>query len=252
MKTVVIIDDDVELSEKLADAVNSHPGFEVVAKAIGSRDAWLFIEHYSPDVIIMDIIMPDDDGIRLIKRIYERYYDNYQPYLFVITAVNTSSVERMLFDLEVDFVQFKPVNEFLLKDVLDRISSDTERVKKSYHPYKNSKIDISDMMEDTLYEIGVKPQVFGYMCIKTALLLIFDNPNERPQIYKEVPSILNVSKNSVDKNIRRTVNSCVGSELYRHLFGEHPVSNLDFLYGLAMYIKKQLRGSGRKIDSGVG
>jgi len=241
LKTVVIIDDDVEYSTELAIAVNENPNFSVVAKAIGSRDGKLYIEHYVPDVIIMDVIMPGDDGIKIIKHLYEDY-ENYKPYLIVITAVNTSSMQRTLLELDVDFVVFKPVKESRLNDVLGQIASDTERVKKSYVQRK-IKRDIADIMEDTLREIGVAPELFGYVCIKTALYFILDNPNKRPQICKEVADILKVSKNSVDMNIHRTINTCTDLELYRNLFGEHPVSNLKFLYGLALYIEKCMRGS---------
>jgi len=241
LKTVIIIDDDLVYNAKLVEDVNKHSDFNVVAEAISGRDGKLLIEHYKPDVIIMDIIMPDDDGLNVIKHIYGNY-ENYNPYLFVITAINTSSMKAMLQELEVDFIEFKPLNEDSLVSILDKISSDTERPKKNYARRINKR-DLSDVMEDVLLEIGMSPELFGYVCVKTALFFILDNPDERPKIYEKMPIILNVSKHSVDKNIRRAASTCIGSDLYLKLFGKHSVNNLKFLYGLAIYIEKRMRGS---------
>ena len=241
LKTVVIIDDDEKFRLELAATVSAHPNFNVIAKAIGSDDGILFIDHYKPDVIIMDIIMPQKDGIRLIKYIYENF-EGYNPYIFVVTAISTSSMEKMLLELDVDFVEFKPVAEKAINEILNQISSAAGKGVKKHIPRKREN-DIADVMEDVLLEIGVSSQLFGYICVKTAIYLILDNPNERHQIYKEVPAILKVSKNRVEKNIRRAISACVGTELYSSLFGKYPVNNLKFLHDLAIYIEKRLRGS---------
>ena len=246
MKTVVIIDDDAGHSAGLAKVINERPDFNVVATAISGREGKLYIEHYAPDVIILDIIMPDDDGLNIIKHIHENC-ENYNPYLFVITAVKTSSMENMLKELEVDFIEFKPLNEneYALIDILSQISSGTKKPDKNHSPSKGKR-NIADIIDEVFFEVGISPELSGYICIKTALYFIRDNQDERPNLYNEVSNILNISKNRVERNIRTVVNTCTGSELYRNLFGKYPIRNLKFIYGLAVYIEKRMRESEKR------
>lgn len=242
MKSVIVIDDDSVWSAYLSNEVNSHPGFEVIAKAASGREGKLLIEHHRPDVVIMDIIMPDDDGLKVIKHIRENYND-YQPYLYIITAVNTSSMRRMLKDLEIDFVGFKLITNDKIHETLDIILSSGLKAKKINSPPKTNNKDISDIIDDTILKIGLPTHLSGFLCIKTALYFILDNPNDRRSVYKTISSVLNMSRDRVDKNIRTAIDACMDSELYRTLFGKYKVNNLKFLYDLSFYIEKQQRGS---------
>jgi len=246
LKTVVIIDDDVKHSKRLAKVIKERPDFKVVAIALNGREGKLYIQHYAPDVIILDIIMPNDDGLNIIKHIHENYED-YNPYIFVITGAKTSSMKNMLEELEVDFIKFKPINENgdVLINILNQISSSTKKPNKSRLTRKN-KIDFADIVGETLSEIGISPELMGYVCVKSALYLIHDNLDNRPKIYNEVSSILKISRNNMDRNIRTAVNSCTGTKLYRNLFGDKPVHNLKFIYDLAIYIEKRLLDSEKR------
>jgi len=221
--------------------VNKHPNFKVVAKAISSRDGKLMIEHYKPDVIMMDIIMPDDDGVSLINHIYKSY-DNYTPYLFVATSISTASMKDMLVELGVDFIRFKPLEYNSLNDVLNGILSDTHRVDKSNIIPKRKK-DIADFIAETLSEMKMAKELLGYVCVKTALYFISNDLNTRPPLYNNISAALNLSENSVDKNIRKAISTCVDSELYHSLFGKKSVNNLKFLYEVALYMEKRMRES---------
>ena len=241
LKSVVIIDDDAEFRAKLTTLINSHPDFEVIAKALGSSDGKLYIEFYQPDVIVLDIIMPEEDGVKLIKDIYETYND-YQPYIYVMTAVNTSSMRLILEALDIDYVEFKPIVDKNVINTLNRILSDTAKTntKKNYTLYKK---DMADVIDNTLVKLGVPPHLSGFLCIKTALYFILDNPNSHRKVYQAISTTLNTTRNSVDNNLRTAIEACMDSDLYQTLFGKHKTSNLIFLHKLALYVKQQIRGS---------
>lgn len=242
MKSVVIMDDDVAHSARLAAIIGKHPSFNVVAKAVSGLDGQLFIEHYHPDIVVLDIMMPESDGLKVIEYIRENF-SNYQPYLYIITAMDTSSMFMMLQELDVDFVDIKPIKEEKVYKVLDEILSDTSRATKNNVISHKKRTNTANIIEDTMFEIGVPPKLLGHLCIKTALYFVLDHPNGRPNVYKFVSTVLNMTKDSVDKNIRTAIDACMHSELYRTLFGKYKESNLNFLYGLALYIQKRMRES---------
>lgn len=60
---VLIVDDVAETRENVAKLLQFERDFEVVGAARGGREALQMARQYDPDVVIMDINMPDMDGI---------------------------------------------------------------------------------------------------------------------------------------------------------------------------------------------
>ncbi len=68
-KTVVIIDDSKFLVKQIAEFFEKEMGFEVVASGTDGNDAVdLYIQH-KPDLITLDITMPNKDGETALKEI---------------------------------------------------------------------------------------------------------------------------------------------------------------------------------------
>src|SRR5205823_6971786 len=70
--TRVLVADDHDLFRVgLASALASYEGIEVVAQASGGRMAVRLAAELRPDVILMDLRMPDLDGLEAIREILE-------------------------------------------------------------------------------------------------------------------------------------------------------------------------------------
>jgi two-component system, cell cycle response regulator DivK len=67
---VVLIIDDSDANRKLARVVLRADGFETVEAATGAEGIALAIEHV-PDVILMDLRLPDMDGAQAARRLGE-------------------------------------------------------------------------------------------------------------------------------------------------------------------------------------
>jgi pilus assembly protein CpaE len=61
--SILIVDDIDETRENIAKLVSFEPDMEIVASASGGQQAIEMAKRHSPDVILMDINMPDMDGI---------------------------------------------------------------------------------------------------------------------------------------------------------------------------------------------
>ncbi len=70
-KTVLLIDDDKEFLEEAAEALSSE-GYRVVV-CIEASEALKKIKTEQPDIVLLDILMPDADGIEILKKIRRRY-----------------------------------------------------------------------------------------------------------------------------------------------------------------------------------
>ncbi len=70
---IVIVDDHQIMREGLCSMIEQEPGFTVVGDAANGRDALEMIGEQHPDVVIMDINMPDMNGTEATRRVTEKY-----------------------------------------------------------------------------------------------------------------------------------------------------------------------------------
>ena len=72
--SVLLIEDDLHTRTLLKSVINAHDQLEVIA-AVGSRGEGLQeLEKAQPDVLLVDLGLPDGDGTDLIHEIYRRGY----------------------------------------------------------------------------------------------------------------------------------------------------------------------------------
>ena len=73
MIRLLIIDDHEMVREGLKAILTSEPDFEIVGDAASAEQGFELIERLSPDVILLDIRLPDRSGIEVCRIVSERY-----------------------------------------------------------------------------------------------------------------------------------------------------------------------------------
>ncbi|WP_409302899.1 response regulator [Peribacillus sp. SCS-155] len=74
MKTSIIIIDDHQLfREGVKRILDFESSFDVVAEGDDGSEAMALVEQYNPDVVIMDINMPNINGVEATKMLIDRY-----------------------------------------------------------------------------------------------------------------------------------------------------------------------------------
>ena len=67
-RKALIVDDDVELVELIRDALEADGRFEVRI-ANNGFDAGMMVKEYHPDVIVLDVMLPDINGKEVCQRV---------------------------------------------------------------------------------------------------------------------------------------------------------------------------------------
>lgn len=66
-KRVLLVDDAVVVRRFLTDAINQDPAFEVVGTAVNGRIALAKFAALRPDIVLLDIEMPEMDGLETVR-----------------------------------------------------------------------------------------------------------------------------------------------------------------------------------------
>jgi len=85
MRSVLIVDDEIGARESLKMILKND--YEVFL-ANNAEEAFSQIKEHSPDVILLDIILPDLDGLKVLERIKQN-----DPDMVVIMITATKTVE---------------------------------------------------------------------------------------------------------------------------------------------------------------
>ncbi len=70
---VLVVDDSVVIRRLVTDVLEQDPAIEVVGAAANGAIALAQIRHKSPDVITLDVEMPEMDGLETLRRIKKEY-----------------------------------------------------------------------------------------------------------------------------------------------------------------------------------
>ncbi len=73
MTRVVLADDHAVVRAGLRGALSNIPGFEIVGEACNGPEVLAALERWQPDLLVMDVAMPDFDPIAAIHEIRSRY-----------------------------------------------------------------------------------------------------------------------------------------------------------------------------------
>ncbi|MBX2820042.1 MAG: chemotaxis response regulator protein-glutamate methylesterase [Rhodothermaceae bacterium] len=94
---ILIVDDSVLARRLISSALEEEPALEVVGTAVNGVNALKKVELLKPDLVIMDVEMPEMDGVEALKVIKQRH-----PNIAVImfTSLSEASSEKTLEALE--------------------------------------------------------------------------------------------------------------------------------------------------------
>jgi two-component system OmpR family response regulator len=112
---LLIVDDEDNLRSMLVAALRHH-GFEVSSAATG-RDALTEVAAVAPDLVVLDVMLPDLDGFEVCRRL--RAEGNHTPVLFLTARDTTEDLVRGLTLGGDDYMQ-KP---FSLEELVARATA---------------------------------------------------------------------------------------------------------------------------------
>ena len=115
MIKVIVIDDENDVAEVLCEFLKIKE-IEVVGKGKNGKEAFELYKKHHPDIVLMDLVMPNYDGFYGIEKI--RKYDPKSK-IMIISASLTHLYVKKLLKLNVNAILLKPYD---LNNIVEKIN----------------------------------------------------------------------------------------------------------------------------------
>jgi len=210
---VCIVDDNRELVNLLEEFIDSQEDMEVAGVAHNGQDCLEMLENVTPDVLVLDIIMPHLDGLAVLGRIREMDIQP-SPNVIMLTAFGQEDVTKKAVELGASYFILKPFDmEHLASHIRQVSGKSTSVLKKSTNGYrtqteaKPKNLDAS--ITSIIHEIGVPAHIKGYMYLREAISMVYNDIELLGSItkvlYPDIAKKYNTTASRVERAIRHAI-----------------------------------------------
>ena len=112
-KTILIVDDEPDNAAILREVLSTY-NREI---ALSGESALIQVEKYKPDLILLDVMMPDMDGFTVAKRLKENPETADIPIIFVTAKTDVKSFIKG-FDVGADDYIMKPYDPKVVQQIV--------------------------------------------------------------------------------------------------------------------------------------
>ncbi len=175
---VAIADDNEDMLEVLSSVIKSEKELELVGVASNGADTLTLIKNKEPDVVLLDIIMPQIDGLELMRTI-KADKSIKEPAFIIISSVGKDYVTKDAFEMGAVYYFMKPFNNAALiekiKSVRDSLKQDKKKKTSSnLFSVDNQAINNRNLeMEITgiIHDIGIPAHIKGYQYLRDSIIM---------------------------------------------------------------------------------
>jgi two-component system response regulator (stage 0 sporulation protein A) len=233
---IIIADDNREFCDILNEYLSKQEDIVVTGIAQDGVEALKLIKEKQPDLVVLDLIMPQLDGLGVLEKLNTMDYP--MPSIIVLSAVGQDKITQRAMSLGADYYIIKP---FDMKVLIRRIrqisnkaidSGDVKGIPNALNTEvkingnKSVDIDMIDQITNIMHEIGIPAHIKGYMFAREAINMVVNDVELLSAVTKELyPSIgekFNTTASRVERAIRHSIEVAWGRgqiETINKIFG---------------------------------
>ena len=154
--SVLIADDNYEFAGLLKEYMEQFEDIEVIGIAKDGLQALEMIVSLKPDVVVLDIIMPNLDGLGVLEKLSSMQVE-FKPMFIMLTAIGQDVFVQRAVDLGAEYYIIKPFDAEVLVKRIRQLYKEKYMSAFSNKPIvKNSELISSNTNVDKTYDIEVE------------------------------------------------------------------------------------------------
>lgn len=232
MKTrILIVDDNPEFVKELTEFFAGSEQFEVAGRAENGVKAVEMFSSVKPDVMLLDLVMPQMDGFSVLERVSKG-----SSKIIVVSALSQDAFVSKAVSLGADYYMTKPVSlSNLAERIREVISPAAPRTAPAYFSgsapqrlVRHGSLD--EKITNIFITVGIPAHIKGYHFLREAIKMAIDNPeiinNITKKLYPEVAGKFNTTPSKVERAIRHAIEVA---------WNRGKIENINSLFGVRVY-----------------
>ena len=239
---VVIVDDNPMILNTLDEVISSEAGLSVIGRADNGKDAIDMLKDTQPDVVLLDLVMPQMDGITVVENIKKKTSMLKNPAFIILSAVGGEQMTEEAFQAGANYFLMKPFDKDILVNKIRRIGKRPVRpvpgkvleaplkaatpeeaaMNREEYMKEHLETDITKM----LHELGIPAHIKGYQYLRDAISMVVRDREMMEAVtkilYPEIAKKNYTSSSRVERAIRHAIEVAWGRgslEVIDELFG---------------------------------
>lgn len=240
---IYIIEDDITVIKILTNIIEDNDLGTVCGYALNGNDGITEISALSPDIVLVDLLMPEKDGITVVKELKGIKCNSK---FIMISQVSSKNMISKAYTAGVDFFISKPINIIevttIIKNVTEKINYKTtlENIKNLFSNDKN----MINMVEDAskgkmrkiqllLNKLGMSGEKGAKDIVAICNYLINNKQNMSDINFNDICNKLSSNSKNMEQRIRRAVSKGLSNIAYLGI--EDYMNEIFILYSNSLY-----------------
>ncbi len=242
--SVLIADDNFEFGDLLKDYMSQVDDIQIVGVARDGLQAMDMIASLKPDVVILDVIMPNLDGIGVLEKM-SQVQSNRKPLFIMLSAIGQDIFIQQAISLGAEYYIVKPFDvdvlvsrirqlykEKRLSSILDSKTFVRNTPPGNFRP--NEQIhDLEIQVTNLMRDVGIPPHMAGYQYMREAIIQTINNSKVFSSITKVLYPAVAEKYGSTPQKVERAIRNAIESAWSRG----NPDS-IDSLFGYTINYSK--------------
>ena len=214
--SVIIVDDNEKVIENIDSALSKDTAIQIIGKAKYGQEAYELIRKSTPDVVILDLIMPKMDGLSLMNKVNEDGAMIKMPFFIITSAISNENVIQDAFGYGAGYYLLKPFETNMIADRVKGVKSYNKRIPETkkiigagedrkHFMERNIENDVTSIIHD----VGVPAHIKGYQYLREAIIMSV-NDNEMLNsitkiLYPSIAKKFQTTSSRVERAIRHAI-----------------------------------------------
>ena len=181
MGKIIIADDNKEILNMISEFLKLQANVDVVKTFSSGKELLNHLESESCDVLILDIFMPEMDGVNALTEIKNNAIYNKPKKIVMLTAFNNEQMISKVSSLGADYFIAKPIDlnnlgktiQSLLKEASSTFYGASYNLKSQKQTSNEKTLDTE--ITELLHEIGVPAHIKGYMYLRESITMVYND-----------------------------------------------------------------------------
>ena len=223
--SIVVVDDDPEFLSSVKFFFAGERGYQLVGTAGSGTEGVKEILRANPDVVILDMILPETDGFEVMS---EARLGGSKAKFIVLSGVSGDEYASRAVKNGASQYMLKPVSFLSLKNRIDELFESADLPPKTVRLAQNRMLD--ERITNIFISVGIPAHIKGYQFLREAIKMAVACPeiinSITKRLYPEVADRFDTSASKVERAIRHAIEVA---------WNKGKIENINQIFGVKVY-----------------